>query len=72
MKYFAGVGGVNRLLNEASLPGRVMKISDVQENYCIMTCRGTFTHTHKHVQGGAAVLVADFRSLRVTLKLLPH
>lgn len=46
MKYFAGAGGVNRLLNEASLPGRVMKISDEQENYCIMTCGGTFTHAH--------------------------
>ena len=44
MKYFAGAGGVNRLLNEASLPGLVMKISDEQENYCIMTCRGTLTH----------------------------
>lgn len=46
MKYFAGAGGVNRLLNEASLPGRVMKISDEQDNYCIMTCGGTFTHAH--------------------------
>lgn len=44
MKYFAGVGGVNRLLNEASLPGRVMKISDEEENHCIMTCGGTVTH----------------------------
>lgn len=76
MKYFAGAWGVNRLLNEASLPGRVMKISDEQENYCIMTCRGTFTHahthTHTHVQGGAAVLVTDFRFLSVTLQSLPH
>lgn len=70
MKYFAGVGGVNRLLNEASLPGRVMKISEEQENHCIMTCRGTFTHIHTQVC--IAVIVADFHSRCVTLTVLPH
>lgn len=70
MKYFAGVGGENRLLNEASLPGRVMKISDEEENHCIMTCGGTFTHARAHVW--AAVIVANFLSPCATLTLLPH
>lgn len=50
MKYFAGVGGVNRLLNEASLPGRVIKISDEEENHCVMTCGGTVTRAHAHAR----------------------
>ncbi len=61
MKYFAGVGGVNRLLNEASLSEFIMKISEELLNYCILTCRplihifinthihtNTHTHTHTH------------------------
>lgn len=74
MKYFAGVGGVNRLLNEASLPGRVMKISDEEENHCIMTCGGTFTHAraHAHAHVWTASIVADFHSPCATLTLLPH
>ena len=65
MKYFAGVGGVNGLLNEASLPEFIMKISEERQNYCILTCRPsrdiykhacahthahTHTHTHTHIQ----------------------
>lgn len=38
MKYFAGLGGVNRLPNEASLPELIMKISEGQGNYCMLTC----------------------------------
>ena len=61
MKYFAGVGGVNGLLNEASLPEFIMKISEERQNYCILTCRPSRdiykhacahtharTHTHTH------------------------
>lgn len=39
MKYFAGVGGVNGLLNEASQPEFIMKISDKWETPCDLTCR---------------------------------
>ena len=48
MKYFAGLGGVNRLLNEASQPEFIMKISEEGENYCNLTCRPS-RHIYKHV-----------------------
>ena len=49
MKNFAGVGGVNKLLNEASPSEFIMKISEQLENYCDLTCRPA-THTRTHAQ----------------------
>lgn len=47
MKSFAGVGGVNGLLNEASLPEFIMKISEERENYYVLT-RGPSRDVYKH------------------------
>lgn len=47
MKYFAGARGMNRLLNEASLPEFIMKITREWENYFNLTCRpsrGVYKH----------------------------
>lgn len=49
MNYFAGVGGVNGLLNEASLSEFIMKISEKWEDYYDLTCgpsRDIYKHTH--------------------------